>query len=121
MIDYTQYTLDEALAIWERNIAMDVVDMAADADWRATALRAVEEVARQKTHLTTDDVLEVLAQSGQTTSELRALGPVMMRAAQAGWITATDRFVNSAAVSRHHAPKRVWKSNINRTNRIGNP
>lgn len=113
MTDYTQYTLDEALAIWERNVAMSAADLAADADWREVALQAVEEVARHKTELTTDDVLAVLARSGQTTSELRALGPVMLRAAQAGWITATDRFVNSAAVSRNHAPKRVWRSNIN--------
>jgi hypothetical protein len=36
----------------------------------------------------------------------------MMRAQRNAVIVATDQFVNSEAVSRHKAPKRVWASLI---------
>ncbi len=46
------------------------------------------------------------------THEGRALGPVMLRASERGWIENTGRVKKSLAVSRHRAPKTIWRSRI---------
>lgn len=108
----TQLTLDDALAARERDAAMVRVDCAADTTWRDVALEAVRRVAMARREFTTDAVLERLERETAYTHEMRALGPVMSRAQKAGWIEPTQRFENSAAVSRHKAPKRVWRSRL---------
>lgn len=106
-----QYTLDSVLADAARADALQRVDEHADPDWRELAYRCVLAVARRLEHFTTDEVIDELTQHPAiTTHEPRALGPVMMRAARANVIVATDRFTKSNAVSRHRAPKQVWRS-----------
>ncbi len=108
-----QLTLDGELAEQSRADALQSVDDHADPDWRDVAYDCVVAVAQRFAMFTTDQVLDELAKHPSvTTHEGRALGPVMMRAAKAGVIVATDRFVTSEAVSRHKAPKRVWASII---------
>lgn len=110
-----QYTLDSVLADLARADALQRVDEHADPDWRDLAYRCVLAVARRLDHFTTDEVIDELAQYPDiTTHEPRALGPVMMRAARENVIAATDRFVKSNAVSRHRAPKQVWRSLVYR-------
>lgn len=108
-----QLTLDGALADLSRIDALQRVDDHADPDWREVAYQCVLAVARRCATFTTDEVIDELASHPSvSTHEGRALGPVMMRAARNNVIVATDQFVNSEAVSRHKAPKRVWASLI---------
>lgn len=110
-----QYTLDSVLADLARADALQRVDEHADPDWRDLAYRCVLAVARRLEHFTTDEVIDELSKHPDvTTHEPRALGPVMMRAARENIIAATDRFVKSNAVSRHRAPKQVWRSLVYR-------
>ncbi len=106
-----QLSLDAALADAQRADAIQRVDEHADPDWRDVAYRCVLAVARRLEHFTTDEVIDELSKHPAiTTHEPRALGPVMMRAARSNVIAATDRFVKSNAISRHRAPKQVWRS-----------
>lgn len=95
-----------------RDHAISRADKHADEAWKEAALNAVIACAIEHAHFTTDAVIELLAGMDVHTHEPRALGPIMRSAARSGYITATDRFENSASVSRHRAPKRIWKSNL---------
>ena len=107
-----QLTLDAALADRQRRDGIRRAGEHASTAWQHVALAAVRTAALRRREFTTDAVLDVLRGSAATTPELRALGPVMRRAQQAGFIEPTDRFVNSDSVSRHRAPKRIWRSKI---------
>lgn len=108
-----QMSFDALLAEQARDAAIERVDAHADPDWRDVAYRCVVNAARRLETLTTDDVIaELTHYPAITTHEPRALGPVMMRAARDNIIAATDRFIKSEAVSRHRAPKQVWRSLI---------
>lgn len=111
-IPVIQFTLDDALAETAKREALAQVETHAAPDWKDYALETVKQVAQHCSEFSTDRVLEALQDSPITTHELRALGPVMVAAARAGYIVATDRFENSASVSRHKAPKRIWASLI---------
>lgn len=108
---HLQLTLDGALADQSRTDAIQRADDHADPDWRDVAYDCVVAVAQRCAMFTTDQVIDELAKHPTvSTHEGRALGPVMMRAQRNNIIVATDQFVNSEAVSRHRAPKRVWAS-----------
>ena len=51
-----------------------------------------------------------MEETGLTTHDSRALGPVMKRLARDGYIAPTDEFVKGTRRSRHSAPLRVWRS-----------
>ena len=103
----TQLSMDRA--VQARDTAMGVVDENADAEWKDEALHAVYETAAVRPTFTADDVWERIP-TWVWTHTPAALGPIMRRAAKKGWIEATDRFKNSARVSRHAAPIRIWRS-----------
>ena len=110
-----QLTLDHALAEVALSDSLQRVDDHADPSWRDVAYQCVIDVAGRLSEFTTDAVLSELAlYPTVSTHEPRALGPVMMRASRDNVISATSRFVKSEAVSRHRAPKQVWRSNIYR-------
>lgn len=91
---------------------MERVDAAADDDWKDAAERAVKDAARSLPEITSDDVMARIAPDVRT-HELRALGPVMSRAAKAGWIRKADKAPRLCArPSRHRAPLTVWTSLI---------
>jgi hypothetical protein len=92
--------------------AMQAVDENADEKWKKAAGFAVVQVALRKTTFTPDDVWEVLDTLDVGTSERRALGPVMDRAAKDGIITSTGTYIKSRRASRHKGPVTVWKSRI---------
>jgi hypothetical protein len=86
------------------------VDEHANEAWKAAAQRAVLEAARALPQLTADDVMARIDPSTKT-RDRRALGPVMTRAAKAGWIEQADVLpVKCGRPSRHAAPITVWKS-----------
>lgn len=107
-----QLTLDHALAENAKRAALTQVESHADPDWKSYALKTVKQVAERFAEFSTDKVLEAMQDAPVFTHELRALGPVMLSAQRAGYIESTSRFENSASVSRHKAPKRIWQSMI---------
>jgi len=104
-----QYTLDEALASAARDKGMDLVQRFLDDETKKAIVMAIVEAARRHETFTTDAVLPFI---GIEVQELRALGPMMTTAARYEVIQATPNFENSASVSRHGAPKRIWRSLI---------
>lgn len=105
-----QYDFDAMRAKLARDAAVAHVDEHADDAWKIAARAAVQAVSLRRAEFTTDDVLEVLRTQPVATHEGRALGPVMLHAARMGWVENTRRFQKSNAVSRHNAPKTVWRS-----------
>jgi len=88
--------------------AMNRVDKHADAVWKLAALHAVAEAARTLSEFTTDAVVPLINPNA-TTHDLRALGPVMTRAAKLGWIEKSPMpFIPTPR--RHMAPLQVWRS-----------
>jgi len=79
--------------------------LAADA-----ALRAVLSVARRLPEFTTDEVADEL--TDWRLGEPRLLGPAMLRAMRAGWITATDRTRKTRNPAAHCRPKAIWRSRL---------
>jgi len=81
--------------------------------WVLAASKAVVAAAREKRTLTTDDVVTRI-DANTTTHELRALGPVMRRAAIDGVIEKALQLPIKCATrpSNHRRPLTVWKSLI---------
>ena len=77
-----------------------------DPAWIERAWTLVELLAQTGREFTPDDVWAAGLDRPQ---EPRALGPVMMRAAKAGLIVPTGRWVQSRQASQHATPVREWK------------
>jgi|WetSurMetagenome_2_1015567.scaffolds.fasta_scaffold239523_2 hypothetical protein len=107
-----QPTFDDYLAEIALQDSLHLVEVHANPEWREVAYQCVVAVAKRLEEFTTDQVIAELAQYPVTTHEGRALGPVMVRAARENIIAATSRFEKSAAVSRHHTKKQIWRSLI---------
>lgn len=90
--------------------AMDAVATHANGIWWAAAQRAVKQIAIGQPTLTADDVLALIESWGYTTSDNRALGPVMNDAKVKGLIRASDRFEPSINKRKHQSPTRIWES-----------
>lgn len=81
--------------------------------WSEIMLGLVIEVAKQKPRFTSDDVMDLADAKGvtQQTHDLRAFGPVMMRAAKMHVCRkANVAPVNSRRASLHASPRAVWDS-----------
>lgn len=94
---------------------MERVDRHADEDWKELMFALVERVARMMPRFTSDDVFDLYAATGATvtTHDRRAFGPVMLRAAKAGFCRkAQCAPVNSRRASLHASPRSVWDSLI---------
>jgi hypothetical protein len=101
----------------KRGIAL--ADANADEEWRDFALEAVRVVASRMAEFTSDDVADyMLAQAAKrtvpTTPNLRAMGPVMIRAMRNGWISKPTpaRHVMSSRARQHNCPVSIWLSNL---------
>jgi hypothetical protein len=92
-----------------RESAMGRADDHADADWKDAALDAVHAAALAHQTLTSEHVLPLIDRRF-TTHDLRALGPVLVRAAKLGWIENTGSYVKSAR--RHMSPLTLWRSRV---------
>lgn len=90
-----------------REAAMGRADDHADADWKDAALAAVYAAALERQTLTSEHVLPLIDKR-YTTHDLRALGPVLVRAAKLGWIEKTGQYQPSAR--RHMSPLTLWES-----------
>jgi hypothetical protein len=89
---------------------MVIVFANADEVWKITAGRIVYEIASRQQFLTSLEVLKELEREECATHELRALGPVMVRAAKAG---AIEHYSFVRRNDKHNRGTTVqWKSLI---------
>jgi hypothetical protein len=103
--------LDAKLGERLKRRGLDAVEAHAAEGFSQDAQLAVQTVARRRIELTSDDVWVQLALTPHAaTHDHRALGAVMRAAQRSGWITPTERFVQSDQPLRHRAPIRVWRS-----------
>lgn len=110
--------------VWGKEVTMDInvneqtskaIEISvthADVDWKNEAIKRVLWLAKHKKHFTSDDVLGYLEDRGIKTKNKSALGGIMRRALNNGWIKQTG-FTLSRRPSRHLAPVRVWESQLN--------
>jgi hypothetical protein len=94
-----------------RDQAVACCEQGADQDFLLRADTAVQRVAGRQAFLTSDDVWAELREQPR---EPRVMGPIMMRAAKAGIITATNQWRQSESATNHGRPQRVWRSNLYR-------
>lgn len=88
-------------------------EFGADHLWKEKMYAYVVEVASAKHRFTSDDVFELAEARGvnSSTHDLRAFGPVMMRAARSGICKKADCApINSRRASLHASPRAVWES-----------
>ena len=96
-----------------RDRALDRVAAAADQRWASAATMAVRALAESREAFTTDAVWALLLRMGASIpDEPRALGAVMRRCRDVGWIEPTDRTVLSSRPETHARPIRVWRSRL---------
>ena len=95
------------------DLAIDRVGQAADPDWLDLAAAAIKHLAETRPAFTSDQVWQQVA-GASPPREPRALGVVMRRAAKAGLIEATGRWIASGRVAAHSNPKRIWRSLVYR-------
>lgn len=101
-----QLTLD---AIEARDEAMARVE-SHSAPWAAVAMDALLDVARTSQWVTSEAVFACLDARGiPRPVEARAMGPVMMRAARAGYIV-RDRYERSTDPKHHRDVQTVYRS-----------
>lgn len=107
---------EHAAAHAAKTEAMTRAEINADAYWSATMLRLVEQVCRAHNEFTADAVFALYDAMPvkPRTHDTRAFGPVMKRAAKAGFCIETGRVVKSTRASNHRRPVAVWKSLIAR-------
>lgn len=96
-----------------RDEALNQVEDNANAEWFATALQVIKNLASKVEKLTSDDVWEELKNYPQVqTHQPSAMGAIFRRASNLELIVATDNFVSSNRPSSHSRPIRVWKSKL---------
>ena len=94
-----------------RDEALNQVEDNANAEWFATALQVIKNLALKAEKLTSDDVWEELKNYPQVkTHQPSAMGAIFRRAFNLELIVATDTFVSSKRPSSHSRPIRVWES-----------
>jgi hypothetical protein len=100
---------------------MDVTDAAiaacdanANQAWKDRMYGFVEEVCLTMKRFTADDVFElaVARRMTETTSDNRAFGAVMRRAAKAGICTKADAAAIPSRRELHRSPLQPWDSNV---------
>jgi ribonuclease HI len=88
--------------------AIDRVLQNADAEWIDAALAAVAVTAQDQPLLTTDDIWDLVDDA----HENRAMGAVMTKARNLGWIKSSSETVKSERPQCHARDIRVWVSNL---------
>jgi hypothetical protein len=106
-----QLAFDFGAAEQARDRSLEQVEDHANHEWKDAALEAVYQTAREQPYLIVDDVWRRMTLEVET-HDLRAMGPVMLRAASLGYIAPTQRYELSERVSAHRNPRRVWESLI---------
>ena len=101
------------LSFWQRNLqpAIERADQNASDRWKSEADRCLRLLALRNATITADDLVEMLEDREVTTHNLSALGPVFLRARNAGQIRNSNQMVQSR-IPRRHRKITVWESLI---------
>jgi hypothetical protein len=94
----------------DMDAAIESVTENAGPIWRELALDAVRRAARCNRTLTVVDVWMRCEQCD--TYDNRAIGGIMRRAKELGWITPTGNYRPSSIPAHHGRPLLIWRSNI---------
>jgi hypothetical protein len=95
--------------------AMDRVEANADKEWSDLMLKLVRFTCLEEVSFTTDEPIdryEAIDGDKPVTHDKRAMGPVMTRAAKAGYCRKTDRVRPSRRKNLHASPIAIWESLI---------
>ena len=95
-----QMTLEEALT---------VVEAAADPRWVDTCMKIVRHLAQLGGRFTTDDVWDLLDETGVWTKEPRAMGAVIRKLAADKVIVGDGEYWVSRRPECHQRPVKVWR------------
>ena len=101
--------------------ALDLVESGASEDWQEDALKCVKLVCTRQRTFVADDVWQLMNRlyPETTTRDLRAMGPIMLRAVRLGWCERTNEMRRSEGEYRpgnrgtcHAHLRPVWRSKI---------
>lgn len=91
---------------------MERVERNANAAWASSMLEAIHRTCRTCRRFNSDYVMKMYT-GKEKTRDLRALGPLMRRAAKMGWCQLADaKPVNSTRKTLHASPRNMWDSLI---------
>lgn len=106
----------------QKTIGIELVYQHADTTWKREAAQKLMEVINTCATFTSDDVLMPLEKAGIVTKDNRAIASILKSAEKLKLISPYhirlangDRlpvFIQCKRPQRHHAPIRVWKSNV---------
>jgi hypothetical protein len=96
----------------EKRKGMARAQRAADRKWWICMLESGKLVALQKTKFTSGDVVDRARYPRATTSEQRAVGPVMRTMAKLGYCRPTASWSKSVQRQNHRRPMMLWQSLI---------
>jgi len=102
---------NQTAAEYAKQLGIEAVENG-NADAVIRLLRIVRLCAESQPEFTTDEVMvrSIVEDGVHDNYERRVLGAVMIKAARAKIVEATDRYQRSAFPSCHARPKRVWRS-----------
>jgi hypothetical protein len=107
-----RHVFDAEASAVARDAAIEQVEDAASAAWKAEAFVAVARVCETREEFTTDAVWAMLDERGVAIPrEPRAMGAIMRRAVTAGLCLPTDRTSKSVRIECHRRPLQIWASN----------
>ena len=89
--------------------ALEAVEAAADPRWIDTCEKFVRHLASLGGRFTTDDVWNLLDETGLTTKEPRAMGAVIRKMAAARVIIGAGEYWVSQRPECHQRPVKVWR------------
>jgi hypothetical protein len=82
-------------------------------EWKQLVLRTIKYVAERREYLSSIDVIEELAKTGnEPPPGSRVMGPLMRRAVTLGYIEGPVETRRSDRVSHHRGLENVWKSRL---------
>lgn len=98
--------------------AIDFAGIFSNSDWYGEAESTVAELVKRGEDFTTDDVWRLMARTGLSTPEPRAMGAVIRQFANDRQIVPTGSYRKSTRVECHCRPLAVWRP-VNYKHRIG--
>jgi len=116
MMDLFDHAERTAQAMLAKDAGMKQAADNADQAWADLMLELVRLTCLEQPRFTVDDPMdryELIEGHKPATHELRAMGPVMMRAAKSGYCRKADTApIPSRRRSLHASPRAVWESLI---------
>lgn len=93
-----------------RDTAIERVKANADDNWEDRAMAALWDVCRKEREFLVDDVRDELDRRGIVTHDMRAIGPLMLKASKKGMVEHTGEYRPSRQAQCHGNPRGVWRS-----------